>query len=347
MLNKLRNIIGIFLIITIVFFVNINMVYALTPSSEQQYQGIDVSDWQGYIDYSRVRESGVEVVYIKSSQGSNIKDPYFDINYENAKANGLKVGFYHFLTATTTAEAEQEARFFASVISGKSSDCKLAMDYEVFYGLYDYEINEIADAFLTRVQELTNKEVVIYSDAYDARTIYTQEMANKYPIWVAEYETEEPENNGKWNVWYGFQYTDKGIIEGIRGYVDRDKFTSDIFVSDNTQIDSEVKNETVVYTVTRGDTLSAIARRYGVTVSEIVKLNNIQNPNLIYVGQRLYIPGSSNSSSNIIEYTVKKGDTLSGIARKYGTTVNRLVVLNNIKNPNLIFIGQRIIIEKN
>lgn len=88
------------------------MVYALTPSSEPMYQGIDVSDWQGYINYSQVRASGIEIVYIKASQGSNIKDPYFDINYENAKANGLKVGFYHFLTATTVEEAEQEARFF-------------------------------------------------------------------------------------------------------------------------------------------------------------------------------------------------------------------------------------------
>lgn len=326
---------------------NFSAVLAFGPSSNQIYEGIDVSQYQGEIDYNRVKDSGIEVVYIKATQGSDFIDPFFFRNYENARNSNLNIGFYHFLTATNVIEARQEAEFFCKTIDGKKVDCRLAMDYEVFYGLYDYEINEIADAFLTRVQELTNKEVVIYSDAYDARTIYTQEMANKYPIWVAEYGTEEPEDNGKWNVWYGFQYTDKGIIEGIRGYVDRDKFTSYIFVSDNTQIDSEVKNETVVYTVTRGDTLSAIARRYGVTVSEIVKLNNIQNPNLIYVGQRLYIPGSSNSSSNIIEYTVKKGDTLSGIARKYGTTVNRLVVLNNIKNPNLIFIGQRIIIEKN
>ncbi len=78
------------------------MTYALTPSSDPRYQGIDVSNWQGYIDYRQVRESGIEVVYIKASQGRNIKDAYFDINYENAKANGLKVGFYHFLTATNT-----------------------------------------------------------------------------------------------------------------------------------------------------------------------------------------------------------------------------------------------------
>jgi lysozyme len=88
------------LIITIIIFININKTYAITATSNNEYQGIDVSNWQGYIDYGSVKSSGIDVVYIKASQGSNIKDAYFDINYENAKANGLKVGFYHFLTAT-------------------------------------------------------------------------------------------------------------------------------------------------------------------------------------------------------------------------------------------------------
>ena len=107
-------------VILIMIFVNINISYAISASTEVRYQGIDVSDWQGYIDYSRVSADGIDIVYIKSSQGKNIKDPYFDVNYENAKANGLKVGFYHFLTATNTNEAKQEATFFASVISRKA-----------------------------------------------------------------------------------------------------------------------------------------------------------------------------------------------------------------------------------
>ena len=97
-----KKILSLILITAIIFFINNNFTYAITPIENPTIQGIDVSDWQGYIDYSQVRASGIEVVYIKASQGSNIKDPYFDINYENAKANGLKVGFYHFLTATNT-----------------------------------------------------------------------------------------------------------------------------------------------------------------------------------------------------------------------------------------------------
>lgn len=107
-----KKIFVLFIILKFLFFANINMIYAITPNASPQYQGIDVSDWQGYIDYSQVRSSGIEVVYIKASQGSNIKDPYFDINYENAKANGLKVGFYHFLTATNTRRSRARSSIF-------------------------------------------------------------------------------------------------------------------------------------------------------------------------------------------------------------------------------------------
>jgi len=75
--------------------------FALTPSSGVTYEGIDVSKWQGYINYTAVKEDGIDIVYIKSSQGNDYKDPYFELNYENAKANGLKVGFYHFLNDDT------------------------------------------------------------------------------------------------------------------------------------------------------------------------------------------------------------------------------------------------------
>lgn len=114
------------MILSFLFFANIHMTYAITPNAEPRYQGIDVSDWQGYIDYRQVRESGIEVVYIKSSQGSNIKDPYFDINYENAKANGLKVGFYHFLTATNTRRSGARSKIFCFCHSRKTARLQIS-----------------------------------------------------------------------------------------------------------------------------------------------------------------------------------------------------------------------------
>lgn len=93
------------------------------------------------------------------------------------------------------------------------------------------------------------------------------------------------------------------------------------------------------YTVKSGDTLSAIARKYNTSVNSLVSLNNIKNPDLILVGQVIKI------SSNKIEpsyYTVVSGDTLTKIASRYNTTVNQLVSWNNIKNPDLIYVGQKL-----
>lgn len=106
---------------------------------------------------------------------------------------------------------------------------------------------------------------------------------------------------------------------------------------------------TRTYTVKSGDTLYAIARRYNTTVAKIAQANNIKNVNLIRVGQVLKIPGttatpapkpSTTQKPTVKTYSVKRGDTLYAIAKKYKTTVSRLAQLNNIKNINLIRIGQ-------
>lgn len=99
-----------------------------------------------------------------------------------------------------------------------------------------------------------------------------------------------------------------------------------------------------IYIVKKGDTLSAIARRFNTTVSLIAITNNIPNPNLIYPGQRLIIYRNTNYQNSNLVYTVRRGDTLYSISRRYNTTIANLVRLNRIPNPNLIYPGQRIII---
>lgn len=355
-MTKRKQIIIILMLVSFLFFVNINMTYALTPSANPQYKGIDVSNWQGYINYAQVKQSGIEIVYMKSSQGSNIKDAYFDMNYENAKANGLKVGFYHFLTATNTEEAEQEARFFASVIAGKQPDCKLVMDYEVFGGVSVEESNQIAEVFLESVKRLTNKEVIVYSDLSNTQNRFSRNIADQYELWIAYYGDYENLRNVQtsWERWIGVQYTDRGVVPGIRGKVDRDLYTENIFLSDTNEIPNNenpndtINTETVFYTVQNGDTLSSIANRYGTTVQELVDINQLTNPNLIYPGQTLRIatnstiPEEETRATGSIIYTVQRGNTLSQIANAYGVTVEHIVELNHIQNPNLIYPGQKL-----
>lgn len=344
------------IIFIFVFSIQINHTYALTPISSLTYQGIDVSNWQGYIDYAEVRNSGIEIVYIKASQGTNIKDAYFDINYENAKENGLRVGFYHFLTATNTEEAVEEANFFASVISGKTPDCKLVLDYETFGGVGREEINLIARTFMEQVETLTKKQIILYSDLSNARNTFDTSLAEAYDLWIAYYEDRNNLVNiqTSWNTYIGIQYTDRGRVNGINGNVDRDLYTEEIFLNETSAIPNNSENtflintESIEYTVQSGDTLSAIARRYGTTVQELVDINNIQNPNLIYPGEKLRILTNSTTQGNeergtgSITYTVKRGNTLSQIARAYHVSVEHIVELNDIENPNLIYPGEKL-----
>ena len=162
--------------------------------------GIDISHWQGNIDFSAVKRSGISIVYIKSSEGRSFIDPDFEINYSNAKANGLNVGFYHYVTARSVESAKEQALFFARVIAGKQPNCKLAMDFEDFGNLSISEINGISKAFLETLEQKTGVEALIYSNAYSAKNIFGQELT-KYPLWVANYNVNKPSGNGKWNTW--------------------------------------------------------------------------------------------------------------------------------------------------
>ena len=203
MLKKILYFINAITIMSFALFLPTPKVSAMS-NYDVLYEGIDVSHWQGHINYSEVKASGIEIVYIKSSQGSNIVDPYFRTNYDNAKANGLNIGFYHYVVARSEAEAIKEAEYFSSVISGTSPNCKLAMDFENFGNLNKEEINAISRAFLTKVQELTGKNMVIYSDAYNAKNTFDKELASNYPLWIAEYGVSSPTENINWESWVRF-----------------------------------------------------------------------------------------------------------------------------------------------
>lgn len=147
----------------------------------------------------------------------------------------------------------------------------------------------------------------------------------------------------------------------LTGNVDRDKFTKDIFISNKIDIpedgdeyipDNSDEDNLKEITIQKGDTLSQIAIDYNTTINQLVQINNIENPNLIYAGNKLLVPINDNNieveennpnyKENYQIYTVKRGDTLSQIAINYNVTLNELVNLNKIKNPNLIYVGQKL-----
>lgn len=101
-------------------------------------------------------------------------------------------------------------------------------------------------------------------------------------------------------------------------------------------------SDALVHVVQAGDTLFSIAWRYGTTVDELARLNSISNPWFIYVGQTLLIPSGEQPQERV--YIVQAGDTLSSIALRHNTTVQTLMLLNQIRNPWWIYPGQRLLL---
>ena len=259
--------------------------------------GIDVSQWQGYIDFDAVRRAGIELVYIKASEGTDLVDPFLFRNYVNASNAGLMIGFYHYLTARNAAEAKAEAYHFVETVEGLVNEAKLVMDIEDITGLAREEVNRIASAFLQAVEEYSGKSPAIYAGVDNAAQVLGEELV-VYPLWIAEYDVDEPTMDNQWETWAGWQYTDMGRVAGIQGHVDRDIFTDEMIEAVPEPITRYAECPSYrmrqksyrIHRIRNGDTLSAIARHYDIEVDTLETFNKLKDPNLIYTGQLLKIP---------------------------------------------------------
>ena len=259
-------------------------------------EGIDVSQWQGYIDFEAVERAGIELVYIKASEGSSLVDPFFYRNYANAKNAGLSVGFYHYLNARSADSARREACHFVSVTEGLFPEAGLALDLEDLAGLTPGEINEIALAFLLGIEEYSNQSPVIYADAGTAAIL--DDTFTAWPLWIAQYGVDAPDPGHPWPAWAGWQYTDRGRVAGIQGNVDRDVFqreiqnrnTEAVKVRGGKLVCEEGEKAYRLYRAKPGDTFRSIAQQNGVTPDILMENNRGAAPGMIYARQLFRIP---------------------------------------------------------
>ena len=308
--------------------------------NNSNYKGIDISSWQGNVDFKKVKDSGIKIVYIKATEGISYVNDYFSSAYTNAKAQGMIIGVYHFFIGGIDPQAQ--ARHFVDIIGDIEIDCRLAMDIEQTNGLDKISLTSAAISFLEEVKKLTGKDTVVYTYTNFARTSLDSRLG-VYPLWIAEYGVNTPSSNPIWNQWVGFQFSDAGQVPGVIGNCDLNEFNEGILLDGQTV--PEEPNIDEYHIVQSGDTLSEIAERYNTTYQVLASINGISNPNLIYPGQKIILPsGSTNSGSSSSYYIVQSGDTLSEIAEKYNTTYQVLVSINGISNPNLIYPGQKIML---
>lgn len=244
-------------------------------------KGIDVSKWQGDIDFNKVKASGIDFVIIRAGYGRVIsqKDPYFEQNYSRAKAAGLNVGAYWYSYADSVKDAETEANVCLEVLKGKQFEMPIYFDLEEQkqFAKGKQFCSELVKAFCNKL-EAAGYFAGLYISRSPLQTHITSEVANRYALWIAEYASRV-NYAGQYGMW---QNSSTGRVSGINGNVD-----TDFCYVDYPKIIKEaglngfgIKE----YTVALGDTLTGIAKKYGTDVDTLVKKNN-----LIKAGQKLII----------------------------------------------------------
>lgn len=191
-------------------------------------KGIDVSNHNGRIDWNKLKNSDVKVVYIKASEGTTYQDPYLNEHYQGAKAIGLPTGFYHYLKGTSAPESQ--AQNFWSLIKDKENNLIPCLDIEE----NGFDVMDYALRFISKFKELSNLPILIYTGPYFANYNLDNRLAS-YPCWIAHYGVSSPMATKIWGTNYvGHQYTEKGRVPGLNGNVDLNNFTEGIFIDNST-----------------------------------------------------------------------------------------------------------------
>lgn len=301
-------------------------------------RGIDVSSWQGNIDFNKVKASGIDFVIIRAGYGTSGRDKWFQENYRKAKAAGLHVGAYWYSYAGGFQEAEREADMFISLLKGKQ------FDYPVYFDMEEKsQLNEGRDfcsglirAFCNRMEE-AGYFAGFYTSASYARSVVTDEVRKRYSFWCAEWG-RSCSYEGSCGVW---QKNSNGSVPGISGRVDEDISYKDfpsVIVSGGfngySKASAPVEKKSVdeiAEEVLNGDWGSGEERK-----KRLSNAGYDYNAVQAIVNERL--------KPKAVCYTVRRGDTLTGIASRYGTTVSNIQKLNKslIKNVNQIQVGWKI-----
>lgn len=302
---------------------------------------IDVSQFNGSISWARVAKSCdgaiIRAGYRGYGSGTLVTDKNFKNNLAAAKAAGVPIGVYFVTQAITIAEAQAEARYTMELVKGYKLVYPIFIDSEngnaKGTGRADHgkltrtTRTAIIKAFCEEIQANGYTAGVYASQSWFNDDLNLAELKDFY-IWVAKYSSYAP--NIYYNAW---QYTSAGRVDGVTGNVDISNFKEVIDNKPSTpreKTNEELADEVIAGKWGNGEDRKARLTAAGYDYDAIQrKVNEKLKP----------------TSTGALYYTVKRGDTLTSIAARFGTTISRLVTLNNIKNANLIYAGQKLRIK--
>lgn len=303
--------------------------------------GIDISNYQAGINLSVVP---CDFVICKATEGTYYVNPDCDRAYQQAKASGKLLGVYHYANG---GNAVAEADYFLNNIQGYIGEAILCLDWE-------WQSNALCGTggpartwisnWCKRIVERTGVKPLIYASA----SLYNEVSGiGDYGLWIAQYANnnatgyqEHPWNEGAYDCAIR-QYSSCGALSGYGGRLDLDKFYGDATAWHKYANPRGVAKPATPTPVRKSDEQVAqevIAGQWGNGQDRVNRLNAAG-----YDASTIQsIVNNKMGGTQAQYYTVRSGDTLSGIASKYGTTYQHLAQINGIANPNKIYAGQRI-----
>lgn len=187
--------------------------------------GIDVSHYNGTIDWTAVSGQGIAFAFAKATEGLNTQDAQFQPNFAGMKQHGILRGAYHFFHPDLDTRG-QAANFLARVKALAPGDLPPVLDVEIDGGRNAADICAGIQAWLDQVEQTLGRTPMLYTTAsFWNASVGASKAFGKYPLWVAHYTSKPaPALPAAWNNYAIWQYDESGSIAGISGPVDRDRF---------------------------------------------------------------------------------------------------------------------------
>ena len=300
---------------------------------EVMKKGIDVSSYQGTVDWKKVKKAGIKFAILKIIRKDLQPDKQFEKNWKGCESAGVPIqGVYNYTYATTTAKAVKDAKSVVEVLAGRKTMVWLDVEDHCLEGLGKTLI-DIINVYADVIKG-AGLEFGVYTGQYFYNTYIKPYGGVTYPLWIARYG----KNNGEVDEKYkpqipgmmGWQYSSRGSVDGVSGNVDMNLWYADIVKGKEEPVAKTKTVEQLAAEVLDGVWGNGVDRKANLTAAgydyEAVqaKVNSIMN------------------SNKAEYYTIKRGDTLSGIAKLFDTTVTAIVKLNNVADKNKIRAGQKI-----
>ena len=200
---------------------------ALGAGTDYSIQGIDVASYQGYPNWTSVKNSGRTFAFTKATEGTSYTNPYFATNWARIKSAGLIRGAYHF--GHPGVDPVAQANFFCNVVKPTSGDLQMALDIEVTDGKTPTQVRNWIAAFINQIKYRTGRPGIIYTGFYFWRDSAGNGPNLNCPLWLAAYVSNPaPYVPAAWSTWSFWQYTSSGSVPGVSGNVDHDAWNGTV-----------------------------------------------------------------------------------------------------------------------